>query len=299
MGPSSIIRTVLKCRNWGRLWNILVIFAYLWVVSILSSESSSSSGMWAAQALEMNVGKIPSLEAVNGSTVMLPCTYLSCIGIKNLYFNWQFNDNGTMRKVHHTEEKLSCSGLSGSFGRLTACCSFQVCESVIPSEGVVPHVTVFWDRVEFVGKNYENNISILLSNITFEDGGQYTCFGRNPKEKGKNHSAIFTLIVVYKCEWLGREPIDFLWLMYMISHNIKNLFKQWSSCYRAKFCRETAWSRCSCGCLLTQSLDFYRPSIPWWLWSLREDNRRCNTTFPPQEQPEEHDKDLRVSSKFF
>uniref|UniRef100_A0A3Q3WT10 Ig-like domain-containing protein n=1 Tax=Mola mola TaxID=94237 RepID=A0A3Q3WT10_MOLML len=141
------------------------------VVSILSSESSSSSGMWAAQALEMNVGKIPSLEAVNGSTVMLPCTYLSCIGIKNLYFNWQFNDNGTMRKV---------------------------CESVIPSEGVVPHVTVFWDRVEFVGKNYENNISILLSNITFEDGGQYTCFGRNPKEKGKNHSAIFTLIVVYK-----------------------------------------------------------------------------------------------------
>lgn len=125
MGPSRIVRTVLKCRNWRRLWNILVIFAYLRLVSILSSESSSSSGMWAAQGLEMNVGKIPFLEAVNGSTVMLPCTYASCIGIKNLYFNWQFNDNGTMRKVHHTEKTLDCPGLRGSFGQLTACCSFS------------------------------------------------------------------------------------------------------------------------------------------------------------------------------
>ncbi|XP_070774045.1 sodium channel, voltage-gated, type IV, beta b [Enoplosus armatus] len=126
-------------------------------------------GVWSAQALEMFVGKIPFLEAVNGSTVMLPCTYSSCIGIENLYFNWQFNYNGTMQKV---------------------------CDSVIPSEGVVPHVSIYRDRVDFVGNNDQNNISILLWNITFEDGGQYTCFGRNPKEKGKNHSAIFTLIVV-------------------------------------------------------------------------------------------------------
>ncbi|KAM9349032.1 sodium channel, voltage-gated, type IV, beta b [Symphorus nematophorus] len=126
-------------------------------------------GMWSAQALEMSTAKIPFLEAVNGSTVMLPCTYSSCIGIKNLYFSWQFNDSGTMQKV---------------------------CDSVIPSDGVVPHVEIYRDRVEFVGKNDHNNISILLWNITFEDGGQYTCFGRNPKEKGRNHSAVFNLIVV-------------------------------------------------------------------------------------------------------
>ncbi|KAK2828475.1 hypothetical protein Q5P01_019509 [Channa striata] len=126
-------------------------------------------GVWYSQALEMSVGKVPSLEAVNGSTVILPCTYSSCIGIHNLYFNWQFNDNGTMQKV---------------------------CESVIPSEGVEPHVSIYRERVEFVGKNHDNNISILLWNITFDDAGQYTCFGRNPKEKDKNHSAIFILTVV-------------------------------------------------------------------------------------------------------
>ncbi|XP_028322476.1 sodium channel, voltage-gated, type IV, beta b [Gouania willdenowi] len=126
-------------------------------------------GAWSAQALEMSVGKIPSLEAVNGSTVMLPCTYASCIGIENLYFNWQFNQSGTMKKV---------------------------CESTIPSEEVEPDVTIFEDRVTFIGKNHHNNVSILLWNITFEDAGFYTCFGVNPKEKGRNHSAKFHLMVV-------------------------------------------------------------------------------------------------------
>ncbi|XP_018607393.1 sodium channel subunit beta-4-like [Scleropages formosus] len=126
-------------------------------------------GAWCSEALEMSVGKIPFLEAVNGSTVLLPCIYSSCIGIKDLYFNWQFNDNGTMRKV---------------------------CEGVIPTETVEPHVNVYKDRVEFIGSSKTSNISILLWNVTFDDEGEYTCFGRNPKEKGKNHSAIFTLIVV-------------------------------------------------------------------------------------------------------
>lgn len=60
---------------------------------------------------------------------------------------------------------------------------------------------IYRERVEFVGKNHLNNISILLWNITFEDGGEYTCFGRNPKEKGRNGSAIFHLIVVDECEY--------------------------------------------------------------------------------------------------
>uniref|UniRef100_A0AAY4CCF2 Ig-like domain-containing protein n=1 Tax=Denticeps clupeoides TaxID=299321 RepID=A0AAY4CCF2_9TELE len=126
-------------------------------------------GVWSAQALEVSVGKVPFVEAMNGSTVLLPCTYSSCIGIKNLYFNWQYNDNGTMQKL---------------------------CEAVIPAEGIEPNVLILHDRVEFVGSSKRSNISILLKNITFEDEGQYICFARNPKEKNRNHSAIFTLFVV-------------------------------------------------------------------------------------------------------
>uniref|UniRef100_A0A673AFD9 Sodium channel, voltage-gated, type IV, beta b n=1 Tax=Sphaeramia orbicularis TaxID=375764 RepID=A0A673AFD9_9TELE len=125
--------------------------------------------LWSAQALEMSVGKVPFLEAVNGSTVMLPCTYSSCIGIRDLYFKWLYNNNGTLQRV---------------------------CDSTIPTEGVEPHVSVYRERVTFVGMNHNNNISIMLWNITFEDGGQYICFGRNPKEMGRNHSATFNLIVV-------------------------------------------------------------------------------------------------------
>ncbi|XP_022070350.1 sodium channel, voltage-gated, type IV, beta a [Acanthochromis polyacanthus] len=128
-------------------------------------------GIWTAGGLEVSTGKVSQIEAMNGSTVLLTCTSSSCIGIKNLYFNWQYNDNGTFRKL---------------------------CEGLIPMEYVEPDVKVYHERVEFVGnsKPPHMNISILLWNITFEDEGEYICFARNPKEKNRNHSAVFTLIVV-------------------------------------------------------------------------------------------------------
>lgn len=126
-------------------------------------------GVWSVGGLEVSTGKVPLIEAMNGSTVLLPCTYSSCIGIKNLYFNWRYNDNGTLLKL---------------------------CEAVIPFEGVDPRVLVYHERVEFVGCSKSSNISILLYNITFEDEGEYICFARNPKEKNRNHSSTFTLRVV-------------------------------------------------------------------------------------------------------
>lgn len=122
-------------------------------------------GVWSVGGLEVSTGKVSILYAMNGSTVLLPCTYSSCIGIKNLYFNWTKNET-------------------------------TLCEAVIPIEGVEPKVEVYHERVEFVGSSKKSNISILLWNITFEDEGDYICFARNPKEKNRNHSAIFTLIVV-------------------------------------------------------------------------------------------------------
>ncbi|XP_037630821.1 sodium channel subunit beta-4-like isoform X1 [Sebastes umbrosus] len=126
-------------------------------------------GVWSVGGLEVVTSKVPHIEAMNGSTVLLPCTYSSCIGIKNLYFNWHYNDNGTMLKL---------------------------CEAVIPIEGVEPKVSVYHERVEFIGSSKNNNISILLWNITFDDEGEYICFAKNPKEKYRNHSASYTLIVV-------------------------------------------------------------------------------------------------------
>lgn len=126
-------------------------------------------GVWTVGGLEVTTGKTSSLKAINGSTVLLPCTFSSCIGIKNLYFNW--TKNGT-----------------------------TLCESVIPIETVEPKVSVYHERVEFAGSAKGKNISILLWNITFDDGGDYICFARNPKEKNRNHSTTFTLIVVDEME---------------------------------------------------------------------------------------------------
>ncbi|XP_006642409.2 sodium channel, voltage-gated, type IV, beta a [Lepisosteus oculatus] len=126
-------------------------------------------GLWYVEALEVSVGKVPSVQALNGSTVLLPCTYSTCIGIENLYFNWHFMDNGTERKM---------------------------CEAVIKATGFEPSVTYYHDRVRFVGTSRTNNISVVLENVTFEDEGIYVCFARNPKEKNHNHSAKYTVTVV-------------------------------------------------------------------------------------------------------
>uniref|UniRef100_A0A673MIC4 Sodium channel subunit beta-4-like n=1 Tax=Sinocyclocheilus rhinocerous TaxID=307959 RepID=A0A673MIC4_9TELE len=140
-------------------------------------------GVWYAQALEVNTGKVHFIEVMNGSSVLLPCTYASCIGIKNLYFNWQFKDNGTLIKL---------------------------CEATIPAEGVEPNVKIYHERVEFVGSSKQSNISILLHNVTFEDQGDYICFARNPKEKERNHSAVFTLFVVDECKC---DSFHYVWCL--------------------------------------------------------------------------------------
>lgn len=74
-------------------------------------------------------------------------------------------------------------------------------DAVVPTDHAEPvNKKIYLDRVEFMGSSKENNVSIMIWNVTFEDAGQYTCFGKNPKEMGKNHSAIFTLYVVDECE---------------------------------------------------------------------------------------------------
>ena len=65
----------------------------------LASSCDLFPGIWCVSGLEVSTGKITVMEAMNGSTVLIPCTYSSCIGIKKLYFNWHYDNNGTMLKV--------------------------------------------------------------------------------------------------------------------------------------------------------------------------------------------------------
>lgn len=74
-------------------------------------------------------------------------------------------------------------------------------------EGIEPHVSVWNERVDFVGSSRTNNVSIILRNITFDDQGDYICYGKNPKEKNRNHSAILTLIVVDQRKFCLGSPL--------------------------------------------------------------------------------------------
>ncbi|CAK6965218.1 sodium channel%2C voltage-gated, type IV, beta a [Scomber scombrus] len=161
------------------------------------SQSLLCSGVWSVGGLEVSTGKVNSIEALNGSTVLLPCTFTSCVGIKNLYFDWHYNDNGTMIKL---------------------------CEGKIPDDKKEPSANVSHKRLEFVGSSKNKNISILLWNITFEDDGKYICFARNPKENNRNHSATFTLKVVDQS--LNGSTV-LLPCTYSSCIGIKNLYVSW------------------------------------------------------------------------
>ena len=50
-------------------------------------------------SLEVSVGKATTIYAINGSAILLPCTFSSCYGFENLYFRWSYNNSETSRIV--------------------------------------------------------------------------------------------------------------------------------------------------------------------------------------------------------
>lgn len=50
-------------------------------------------------SLEVSVGKATTIYAINGSSILLPCTFSSCYGFENLYFKWSYNNSETSRIV--------------------------------------------------------------------------------------------------------------------------------------------------------------------------------------------------------
>ncbi|XP_025913674.1 sodium channel subunit beta-4 [Apteryx rowi] len=123
-----------------------------------------------AFALEVSVGKTNTVMALNGSNVLLPCIFTTCIGFQDLVFTWYFNST---EMIYHGK---------------------------IKSKASEPSLVGRNPRVEFVGSTTgkDNNISIVLSEVDFSDAGKYTCHVKNPKEKNAQHSASIFLTVVHK-----------------------------------------------------------------------------------------------------
>lgn len=55
-----------------------------------------------AVALEVSVGKTNVVTALNGSDVLLPCVFTTCIGFWDLVFTWSYNDSTTVRGLQST-----------------------------------------------------------------------------------------------------------------------------------------------------------------------------------------------------
>ncbi|XP_051895787.1 sodium channel, voltage-gated, type IV, beta a [Pristis pectinata] len=120
--------------------------------------------------LEVNIGKLPTIKVVNGSDVILPCTFSSCKDYKGASFWWKFQKNKTSSAQTIIYIKL---------------------------KGKKPFITPESDsRVTFIGNIKSKNISLLLTNVDFDDTGFYTCFFKNPEEKGQEANATLQLIVV-------------------------------------------------------------------------------------------------------
>ncbi|NXK56812.1 SCN4B protein, partial [Chauna torquata] len=132
-----------------------------------------------AFALEVSVGKTNTVMALNGSNVLLPCTFTTCIGFQNLVFTWYFNST-----------------------EMVAPLPLQIYHGKIKSKASEPLLLGRNPRVEFVGSTTgkENNISIVLKDVELSDAGKYTCHVKNPKEKKAQHNATIFLTVVHRLE---------------------------------------------------------------------------------------------------
>uniref|UniRef100_A0A3Q3EH31 Sodium channel, voltage-gated, type II, beta n=1 Tax=Labrus bergylta TaxID=56723 RepID=A0A3Q3EH31_9LABR len=100
-----------------------------------------------------------AINALNGTTVKIPCTFTSCYKMDATKFamNWTYQES-----VNDTEDMFM---------------------TYFRKKGMVLRSDRFGDRVSFVGILEKNDLSITLSDVQKEDEGFYKCYVRNPPDR--------------------------------------------------------------------------------------------------------------------
>ncbi|KAG7226086.1 hypothetical protein INR49_018697 [Caranx melampygus] len=107
------------------------------------------------------------INALNGTTVKITCTFTSCYKMDTTKFsmNWTYQES-----LNDTEETFM---------------------TYYKKKGMTPvRSDRFGERVTFVGNLDKNDLSITLSDVQVEDVGIYNCYVRNPPDRIQGHGVI-------------------------------------------------------------------------------------------------------------
>ncbi|KAM6334596.1 sodium channel subunit beta-2 [Rissa tridactyla] len=119
----------------------------------------------APTGLGMEVMAPATINALNGSSVKLSCTFNSCYKVENK----QFSLNWTYQECDNCSEELF----------------LQFRMKIMNKQ-----LDRFGNRVEFTGNPTKYDVSFTLKNVQLEDEGTYNCYVLNPPDRQRGHASI-------------------------------------------------------------------------------------------------------------
>uniref|UniRef100_A0A8C3ELX6 Sodium voltage-gated channel beta subunit 2 n=1 Tax=Corvus moneduloides TaxID=1196302 RepID=A0A8C3ELX6_CORMO len=133
----------------------------------------------APPGLGMEVMAPATINALNGSSVKLSCTFNSCYKVENK----QFSLNWTYQECSNCSEEL-----------------FLQFRTKIMNK----QLDRFGNRVEFTGNPAKYDVSFTLKNVQLEDEGTYNCYVLNPPDRHRGHGKISLKVLTKEPQLLGR-----------------------------------------------------------------------------------------------
>ncbi|NXG16601.1 SCN2B protein, partial [Grallaria varia] len=115
--------------------------------------------------LGMEVMAPTTINALNGTSVKLSCTFNSCYKVENK----QFSLNWTYQECSNCSEELF----------------LQFRMKIMNKQ-----LDRFGNRVEFTGNPAKYDVSFTLKNVQLEDEGIYNCYVLNPPDRHRGYASI-------------------------------------------------------------------------------------------------------------